>query len=89
MNINIPGVEDLSPQEQQDLLNGPALKVPDGLESRFGDPSHKSPGIVALISISLVLCTFFAATRIYARVIVVKTPSLPDGTFVKASSAKP
>ncbi|KAI1154181.1 hypothetical protein F4825DRAFT_472892 [Nemania diffusa] len=46
MEVEIPGVSSLSPKEKQDLLLGPAIALPPGVESHFGELPPRSPAIL-------------------------------------------
>ncbi|KAI1750015.1 hypothetical protein F4782DRAFT_511019 [Xylaria castorea] len=78
MEVEIPNLSSLSPAQKQELLLGPAIAPPPGMEARLGDPVPSSPGILFFITTSAVLSTFFVATRAYVRLRMAKSLSLPD-----------
>ncbi|KAI0468006.1 hypothetical protein F4859DRAFT_492379 [Xylaria cf. heliscus] len=78
MNVEIPGISTWSPEEQQARLDAPALNIPAGVESKFGDPRHVDAGILFFSTAVIAVSTFFVATRIYVRLHLVKSMSIPD-----------
>lgn len=78
MNVDIPGISTWTPEEQQARLDAPALDIPTGVESKFGDPRSLNVGILFFNSAVIAVSTFFVATRIYVRLHLVKSMAIPD-----------
>ncbi|KAI5859432.1 hypothetical protein GGS23DRAFT_585383 [Durotheca rogersii] len=68
----------LPPDQQQDILDKPALGAPPGVESNLANPSNRNIIPEAVIPICLVLTTLAILLRCYARVFVVKKINVDD-----------
>lgn len=68
----------LPPDQQEAILNGPALAPPNGLTPNFDHPPNDNPVALAAMTICLIVATIAAVLRIYSRVIVLKRVFLED-----------
>ena len=62
----------------EDVLNGPALQPPEGVEPNFVNPPNGSTKALGALFTCLVLGTIFLAIRFYVRIFVVKKTHLGD-----------
>lgn len=69
----------LPPDQQQVLLDGPALKPPVGVQSNFENPPNSNAIPEAVIPICLVLVSVAVLLRYYARAFVAKEIKVDDG----------
>jgi hypothetical protein len=80
----------LPPEEQDKIINGPALAPPDGVTPNFQDPPNlniiahiATPLLVAVVAILVVL-------RFCSRVVIQRSVHLEDGKiFLSRSRAPP
>ncbi|KAI1173521.1 hypothetical protein F4777DRAFT_580869 [Nemania sp. FL0916] len=82
MDVDIPGVSTWTEAQKQAFLASPALDVPAGVQSHFGQPVPVSAGLLFFISATIALATIFAGIRIYARVFLVKTITISDALTI-------
>ena len=71
----------LPPEEQQEILDGPALEPPNGVIPNLINPPNNNAGALAGITICLVVVTIVAMLRVYARVLVLHRVLLEDCEF--------
>lgn len=80
MDVPIDEISSL-PQYQQDIiLDGPALKSPNGTTSNFVDPSNQDGLSYFLITLFLVISTTAILIRAYSSLLCVKKIFLEDCT---------
>ncbi|KAJ8130427.1 hypothetical protein O1611_g3201 [Lasiodiplodia mahajangana] len=74
----------LTPEQQNDLLNGPALQPPDGIASNFENPPNHN-GVVLGIAVPFTILAFiFVSIRIYVKMFVTKKVRVEDGIALLA-----
>lgn len=66
----------LSPQQQRQFYQGPAMTPPDGVVPNFDNPPNKDTMGYGVIIASAVLSTLAVAARLYSRLFVGKMASL-------------
>ncbi|KAI9155710.1 hypothetical protein HJFPF1_08299 [Paramyrothecium foliicola] len=79
----------LDPELQQIILDGPALKPPKGVIPEFDHPSNKNDVAFAIITASLVLSSAVMLLRVYSMAFVARKVHIEDvlavaafGTFI-------
>lgn len=76
--MSLSFITDLPPEQQQAVLNGPALTPPDGVESNFDNPSNQTSMAVGVTIFALCISTLLMISRFYARVIVLRRVGIED-----------
>lgn len=69
----------LPPDQQQAILDGPALRPPAGTQSNFDNPANHNAIPEAVIPICLVFVSLSIALRSYARLLIAKRIDVEDG----------
>jgi hypothetical protein len=69
----------LDPELQQIILDGPALEPPKGVIPEFDNPSNKNDVAFAIITTSLVLSSAVMLTRVYSMAFVARKVHIEDG----------
>lgn len=65
--INLEGVWSRPREEQEDILNGPALNPPPGVDPNFSNPeNHNAAGLLAIV-ICLVFVSILVPIRAYSK----------------------
>ncbi|KAI0153040.1 hypothetical protein GGR57DRAFT_468670 [Xylariaceae sp. FL1272] len=68
----------LPPEQQQALLNGPALAPPPGVTSNFENPPNKNTLCSVVITIGFVVTAILLLSRAYSRLFCIKKLYLED-----------
>ena len=76
----------LSPEEQEVILNGPALTPPGDSESNFSNPPNRNILPEAVIPICLILVVSAILLRGYSRLVVLKRVRLDDSKIPRGSN---
>lgn len=66
-------------QVAKDILNGPALPPPPGVEPNFENPPHSNALGYGLLSVMLAMGMLAITFRIYARISQVRRLGIEDG----------
>lgn len=66
------------PGELQEVLDGPALPPPEGVEPNFDNPPNESTLALGALFTCLSLATIFLLIRFYVRLFIVKKTHLGD-----------
>lgn len=72
-------VSNLSPDEREQFLNGPALAPPPGTVSNFDYPNRNDGRAHFTLATCLVLSTIFFIMRVYVRFLLLKLICIEDG----------
>ncbi|KAI1274055.1 hypothetical protein F5Y07DRAFT_374852 [Xylaria sp. FL0933] len=72
----------LPPEKQQEILNGPAVPPPDGVEPNFTNPQSQNTAPRVVLGFCLAVNTILVALRIYGRWIVLKKATIADYLIV-------
>ena len=76
----LPDLSDLTPQELQYLAKMPAGAPPQGMTPNFHDPPTNYGPLYTVSSLLLALSIFFASSRVYQKLRVIRKPSIDDCT---------
>ncbi|KAK7979681.1 hypothetical protein PG989_012138 [Apiospora arundinis] len=68
----------LSPEEQQAVLNGPAMTPPAGVHPDFSKPGNRPALAIGVSATCFSLATLFLLLRIYSRFVLVKKRRVED-----------
>ncbi|KAI0147454.1 hypothetical protein GGR57DRAFT_515707 [Xylariaceae sp. FL1272] len=68
----------LSPSQQQEILNEPALPPPKGVEVNLDNPKNGISFANAISAVLLILVAFTGVARVYSRIFVVKKLRVED-----------
>ena len=80
----------LSSQDQQSILDGPALSPPDGVTPIFEKAPRRNGETITIFTICLAMTTIAVFGRVYTRVFLLKKVQAQDCAFIisrMASSA--
>lgn len=70
--------ESLPLEQQEQMLNRPALEAPEGITYNFENPPNHNSLALAVIVISTVIVTVSGLLRLYSRVFVSKKLFIED-----------
>ncbi|KAI1276491.1 hypothetical protein F5Y07DRAFT_389242 [Xylaria sp. FL0933] len=82
--MSLDQISSLPPEQQEAILNGPALPPPPGVVPNFANPPNQNAIAHATLAISLTLTTIASLIRFCARVFVIKATRLEDYLAVAA-----
>lgn len=68
----------LSPEEQEKILNGPAMQPPPGVTPNFAHPHNHNKEATAFLIVCSTLVVSAALTRAYSRVFVMRKVYMED-----------
>ncbi|CAJ2500642.1 Uu.00g034950.m01.CDS01 [Anthostomella pinea] len=68
----------LPPEQQEAILNGPALAPPEGAIPQFDNPPNNNTAASAALTICLILSILAAMIQFCSRVFIVKAVRLED-----------
>lgn len=68
----------LSPEQQQDFLNGPSMKAPEGITSNLIDPPNHNGMAIAASVTCVAVVLICVSLRAYSRLVVAKKVMLED-----------
>ncbi|KAI1806788.1 hypothetical protein F4811DRAFT_560224 [Daldinia bambusicola] len=69
----------LPPEQQQAILNGPALAPPsDDVVPNFENPPNMNKLVVAVVTVGLTIVTIAVFLRAYVKICIVKNPQIQD-----------
>jgi hypothetical protein len=69
----------LTPQQQDEIMNGAAGMIPNGIESHLGRPPTKNTMTLVVLAVSLFVVTLCVLIRAYAKIIILKRVRIEDG----------
>ncbi|CAI6083899.1 unnamed protein product [Clonostachys chloroleuca] len=76
----------LPPEQQEAILNGPALEPPQNVIPNFIDPPNGNGLFIAILTVGLALSTLSTALRVYTKIFVTRSLQIedncPKGMFV-------
>lgn len=76
----------LPPQQQEAILNGPALQPPAGVDQNLDNPPNNNAIPHAVIPICLFLATLAILVRTYTKIFIVRRINVDDGESTPISS---
>ncbi|KAI0389135.1 hypothetical protein F5Y17DRAFT_450189 [Xylariaceae sp. FL0594] len=76
--MSLSALPHLPPDEQQAILNGPALEPPPGLTSNFSNPPNNNGLALAVTILCLSVSTILLVIRAYTRIFVIRVVRLED-----------
>jgi hypothetical protein len=68
----------MTPTEQKDFLDGPALAPPQGVKPNFHIPPDMNVSILTIIVVCAVVSTLSVTIRVYARVFCLRIIRVED-----------
>ena len=74
---------DLSPAEQQAILDGPALTPPQGGSPNLDNPTNRNGTAIAVSVVCLFLLVLSVLIRTYSRLFLVRKWRIEDCMFLK------
>lgn len=79
--MSIPGFSQLPPQEQEAILNGPALAAPENVVPNLHDPPNRNTLAYTVVAICLTVSALQVLMRAYSRIFVLKSFKCEDSKF--------
>ncbi|KAI0119751.1 hypothetical protein F4814DRAFT_413144 [Daldinia grandis] len=76
--MSLDNFQSLTKEQQENLLNGPALAPPPGVIPNLENPPQHNTGAHALLAICLILTVFALSIRGYSRIFQSKSLQIPD-----------
>jgi hypothetical protein len=76
------GFNDLHPEQQQQILQGPAMQPPDDDPPQFDNPPNQNAFGIAIVTLCLVITAFCFLVRAYSRIFILRRIRLEDGASV-------
>ncbi|KAI1129109.1 hypothetical protein F5Y10DRAFT_159979 [Nemania abortiva] len=76
--VSILDFPNLSPAEQEAILNGPGMVPPEGVTPDFSRPGNRPDVAIAVSVVCLTLVTLVVSIRAYSRLFIVKSMRLED-----------
>lgn len=71
----------LPPEQQEAILNGPALEPPQNVIPNFIDPPNGNGLFIAILTVGLALSTLSTALRVYTKIFVTRSLQIEDSKF--------
>lgn len=68
----------LPPEEQQAILNGPAVPPPDNVVPNFTNPQSQNTAPRVILGFCLAVNTILVGLRVYSRLFIVKKTTYAD-----------
>ena len=68
----------LSPEQQEMILNGPAMSPPPGVTPNLDNPPNRNTMAMVVSVFCIVLVTLAASARAYSRLVLLKHVKLED-----------
>ena len=68
----------LTPQQLQQLLNGPAEKPPPGVLPNFNDPSNLDTAFIITLTFCITFATLAFLLRIYTKIFLIRSVAYED-----------
>ncbi|KAK9772076.1 putative Integral membrane protein [Seiridium cardinale] len=78
MSSALDGLYLLTPEQQDAIINGPALAPPPGTEANFNNPPNENQLVQAVLIICITLVTLLILLRAYAKVVCVGKVQIED-----------
>ncbi|KAJ8112121.1 hypothetical protein ONZ43_g5467 [Nemania bipapillata] len=82
--MSLANFASLTPAQQEQILNSPALQPPPGVQPDFDHPPNLNHIVYPTIILGLLLSTIFILLRIYGRWYCMKTVKVQDGLGIIA-----
>lgn len=77
--MSLENFQSLSKEEQDIILNSPALQSPEGVIPNFEHPPNRNGIAHSVTALCLILTTAAVLTRVYSRIVCVKKIEIEDG----------
>ncbi|KAJ8133518.1 hypothetical protein O1611_g108 [Lasiodiplodia mahajangana] len=82
--MSLANFASLTPAQQEQILNSPALRPPPGVQPDFDHPPNLNHIVYPTVILGLLLSTIFILLRIYGRWYCMKTVKVQDGLGIIA-----